>query len=335
METTTETKRYCLNNKNYATGAELYGLGLMTLIKKEETGGTSAAGTASANVSNTKLKNLKIYVLLMKHLDEEHISIVNSELGPEKEGDGTAVWELFKKKYARSKAHHQMIALGEFIDLEFKETKEFVKMIRSCISKIRTTGLDIKEQILALLILKKLPKEFESLVRIIISDNSVLKIEGDHLQFKIKKPDNVVMTSQVPRKEMKCYNCGIDGHSAKKCRKEWSNYKFAPPKANFGEAADKETKTVAFIGKAQVRKYNEDMDDVTYLDEVINLNPEDDSFEFYFPEEDEDMETLDVTNTKSKHYNPILTELEIFGDLGDLETKPYKVISSARKLEWS
>jgi len=60
---------------------------------------------------------MKLYVLIMKHLDEEHIAIVNSKLGTDKEGEGLELWELFKKKYAGSEAHHQMLALGEFIDL--------------------------------------------------------------------------------------------------------------------------------------------------------------------------------------------------------------------------
>lgn len=57
----------------------------------------------------------------MKHLDEEHISIVNSELGTDKEGKGLELWELFKKKYAGSEAHHQMLALGEFIEIQIEE----------------------------------------------------------------------------------------------------------------------------------------------------------------------------------------------------------------------
>lgn len=130
-----------------------------------------------------------------------------------------------------------MLALGEFIDLEFKETNEFVKEIRNGISKIRISGLDIKEQVLALLILKKLPKEFESLIRIIIQDNSslkiedvILKIERDYIQFKLKKTDQIAMVGQQsqqagPRRTGKCYNCDIIGHSAKECRKPWSNYK--------------------------------------------------------------------------------------------------------------
>ncbi|CAH7685658.1 hypothetical protein PPACK8108_LOCUS20229 [Phakopsora pachyrhizi] len=112
METTTETKRYCLSNKNYATWAtmmkaELYGLGLMEFVKKEEVSGTSRTG---ANNTDLETNKLKVYVLLMKHLDEEHVAIVNSKIPLEKEGDGLAVWELFKKKYAGNEAHHQMLA---------------------------------------------------------------------------------------------------------------------------------------------------------------------------------------------------------------------------------
>lgn len=180
--------------------AEMYSSGGLALIKRE-------------TVTDIEDKNMKLYILIMKHLDEEHIAIVNSELCPEKEGNGLELSEMLKEKYAGSEAHHQMIALGEFIDLEFKETKEFIREIRNGISKIRTSGLDMKEQVISLLILKKLPKEFESLIRIIIQDKDNLKVEDvihkverDYIQFKIKPEDKVAMMGQqpVPKKTGKC-----------------------------------------------------------------------------------------------------------------------------------
>ncbi|KAI8447566.1 hypothetical protein BY996DRAFT_6525039 [Phakopsora pachyrhizi] len=252
--------------------AKHYGQGLMELVKRKETAGTSRTGTKSAGFENQKLK---VYVLLMKHLDEEHVAI-------------------------KSKV------MGKFINLEFKERKEFVKSIRSGISKIQTTGLEIQEQVLAFLILKKLPKEFESLVRIIISDNVsskieevIEKIERDHLQLKVKKAENVAMTvNQTPKRLMKCYNCGIDGHSAKIYPKEWSNYKFATPKANIGETTN--DKTGAFLGIASPRwesnaATNEDLVEELEDNELVFFNPE---------------------NKQER--------IKIFGNLGELETKAYE-----------
>lgn len=177
-----------------------------------------------------------------------------------------------------------MLALGEFIDLEFKETKEFVKDVRNGISKIRTSGLDVKEQVIALLILKKLPKGFESLVRIIIQDSGTLKteeviskIEKDYLQFKINKNEKIAMVGQQqigPRRTGKCYNCDIVGHSAKECQKTWTNYKFAPPKANISET---EGVNVSFIA-------------------ITEEEPQEEEISFY---------------------EPMDTEVEIFGNLGD------------------
>lgn len=90
MESHTDTKRYRLNNKNYATWAtmmraEMYSSGGLALIKREA-------------VADIEEKNMKLYILIMKHLDEEHIAIVNSELGPEKEGNGLELWEMLKKE---------------------------------------------------------------------------------------------------------------------------------------------------------------------------------------------------------------------------------------------
>lgn len=257
--------------------AKMYSSGGLALIKRE-------------TVSDIEDKNMKLYILIMKHLDEEHIAIVNSEFGPEKEGNGLDLWDILKQKYAGSEAHHQMIALGEFIDLEFKETKEFIKEVRNGISKIRTSGLDIKEQVIALLILKKLPKEFESLIRIIIQDKDKLKVEDvihkierDYFQFKMKRSEKVAMVSQQqgPKKTGKCYNCDIPGHSAKECRKPWTNYKYAPPRANMGETEEVNISFIAVRGE-----------------EIF--------------EDEENLEDEEVT-----FFDPTADEMEIFGDLGN------------------
>jgi len=158
--------------------AEMYGLGCLPIIKRQA-------------VEGIVDKNMKLYVLIMKHLDEEHIAIVNSELGTDKEGEGLELWELFKKKYAGSEAHHQMLALGEFIDLWAGRQGTSISFVD--------------------------PQE----------------------KFKLKKTEKVAMIGQQhpgPKRTGKCYNCDIVGHSAKECRKPWTNYKFAPPKANVGEA---------------------------------------------------------------------------------------------------
>ncbi|KAI8455920.1 hypothetical protein BY996DRAFT_6412807 [Phakopsora pachyrhizi] len=93
-------------------------------------------------------------------------------------------------------------------------------------------------------------------------------LETNKLKFKIKKSNNVAMTvSQTNKRIMKCYNCGTDGHSAKQCPKEWKNYKFAPPKANLGEAGNNQI-TVAFFS--------------TVYHQAENIE-----YEFYEPEEEE------------------------------------------------
>lgn len=125
------------------------------------------------------------------------------------------------------------------------------------------------------------------MIRIIIQDKESLKteevihkIERDYLQFKIKTEDKVAMVGQqqTPKKTGKCYNCDIVGHSAKDCRKPWTNYKYAPPRANLGET---EGVSVSFI--AMKDDYPEDR------------------------EQDVEM----------SFYDPMETEMEIFGNLGN------------------
>ncbi|CAH7666487.1 hypothetical protein PPACK8108_LOCUS840 [Phakopsora pachyrhizi] len=104
---------------------------------------------------------------------------------------------------------------------------------------------------------------------------------------------------------MKCYNCVIDGHSAKLCCKEWRNYKFAPPKANVGETAN--NNTVAFVGIVSPCWESNATTDELSGEELVFFEPE------------------NGTEGIGKEYqNRIPTELEIFGNLGELETQAYK-----------
>lgn len=110
-------------------------------------------------------------------------------------------------------------------------------------------------------------------------EDVINKIENDHLQFKINKTDKVAMLGQqTPKKTGKCYNCDLIGHSAKECRKPWTNYRYAPPRANIGET---ESINISFIA---------------ITDKPEEESPQDEAMDFY---------------------DPIATEIEIFGDLGN------------------
>ncbi|PLW21174.1 hypothetical protein PCASD_18788 [Puccinia coronata f. sp. avenae] len=67
-----------------------------------------------------------------------------------------------------------------------------------------------------------------------------------------------------PRRTGKCYNCEIIGHSAKECRKPWTNYKYAPPKANVGETEPINILFIAVKGDDNA----EDKEEITFYDPV-------------------------------------------------------------------
>lgn len=162
-----------------------------------------------------------------------------------------------------------------------------MKEFRRGISKIWRSGLDVKEQVIDLLILNKLPKEFESFIWIIIQDSSsfkvgdIIKKVGEYcIQFRLNKAGKVAMVGQqqqLPKRTVNCYNCDSVGNSEKECKKPCTNSKYAPTLGNIGET------------------------------EPINIS--------FIAMKEEEPEEL-IQDKGIRFYNPITSEMKIFGDHG-------------------
>ncbi|KAI8455248.1 hypothetical protein BY996DRAFT_6522914 [Phakopsora pachyrhizi] len=175
---------------------------------------------------------------------------ITTESGTEEKGKGSIAWSLLKNKFAGNSTHAKSVAFNKLNNIKFNDATTFVNDVRGAISKIRATGLNMDSECLSLLILQKLPRNYDSLVRIISQmepiphEEEVLKkLEKDQLQFNNKDKNVEALYVKKPykkkfkkfnkfnrEKRIKYHNCNKLGHLAKDC---WSGNKEKKPNDKF------------------------------------------------------------------------------------------------------
>jgi len=182
-------------------------------------------------------KEKKAYHLIVRYLSEEVLGYLSNVIKTDEKGKGSIAWNLLKSKFAGNTTHAKSVAFNNLNQIKFRGATEFVNDVRGAISRLRATGLNMDSECLSLTILQKLPRAYESLVRIISqmepipNEEEVLKkIEKDQLQFSTKEGNIEALFTKKPykptkfnkNKRVKCYQCNKLGHLAKDC---WSNKK--------------------------------------------------------------------------------------------------------------
>lgn len=79
------------------------------------------------------------------------------------------------------------MAFTEFDRIDFSNIKDFTKEIKMAISRIRSSGFELGSQALAVMVLGKLPKSFESFIRVVTHDEKKLEVED--VIRKLEKDD--------------------------------------------------------------------------------------------------------------------------------------------------
>ncbi|CAH7687948.1 hypothetical protein PPACK8108_LOCUS22819 [Phakopsora pachyrhizi] len=162
----------------------------------------------------------------------------------------TVVRSSYHFSFAGNSTHAKSVAFNKLNNIKFNDATTFVNDVRGAISKIRATGLNMDSECLSLLILQNLPRNYDSLVRIISQmepiphEEEVLKkLEKDQLQFNNKDKNVEALYVKKPykkkfkkfnkfnrEKRIKYHNCNKLGHLAKDC---WSGNKEKKPNDKF------------------------------------------------------------------------------------------------------
>ncbi|KAG0146605.1 hypothetical protein CROQUDRAFT_512052 [Cronartium quercuum f. sp. fusiforme G11] len=162
------TSRMLLTESNYAVWTiymecELDNLSLLavvdgTFILREDS-------SAEDLVNFAKLEK-KSFNFIVRHLDEVNLAIA-TQFATRFEKTGSGLWHHLKAKYMPNNVFHQTFIFSKFLNIKYTTCAEFCKEIRSSLCELDRVGLFLPDQTMVIMILTKLPKELESIVRFI------------------------------------------------------------------------------------------------------------------------------------------------------------------------
>ncbi|KNZ50089.1 hypothetical protein VP01_4600g1 [Puccinia sorghi] len=120
--------------------------------------------------------NAKLKLLLILKMDSvTHNNIVTAD----NRGSAKDLWKAIKDRFALDKSSNQARVFNEFLYVKFKEDslEDFVTNIKVSIKKLVDVGIDLPQDILAYLILFKLPEKLQLLKRQIMHSDKGLTVQ--------------------------------------------------------------------------------------------------------------------------------------------------------------
>ncbi|MBW0469251.1 hypothetical protein O181_008966 [Austropuccinia psidii MF-1] len=122
----------------------------------------------------------------------------------------------------------QSLALTKFSQVKFTTTLDFIQEIRATVSNMRLVGFKLEESALSIMVLRKLPSELDSFVRVMSHgfQNKGLdfirkKLEQEYVQFKSNEDTFETVTALYSQKNKKlCNFCKMRSHIEEYCWKK-------------------------------------------------------------------------------------------------------------------
>ncbi|MBW0508125.1 hypothetical protein O181_047840 [Austropuccinia psidii MF-1] len=157
---------------------------------------------------------------------------------------------MLKEKYMSNDISSQALAFTKFSQVKFTTTLGFIQEIRTTVSNMRLIGFKLEESALSIMVLRKLPSELNSFVRVMSHGfqnkglNFILKkLEQDYVQFKLNEDSRETVTALYSQKNKKFFSfCKIKSHIEEYF---WKKYPEKRP-ANFIAHHDEDEPSIAF-----------------------------------------------------------------------------------------
>ncbi|OAV89800.1 hypothetical protein PTTG_03331, partial [Puccinia triticina 1-1 BBBD Race 1] len=140
--------------------AKLHKLKYLTVVN-----GTVAMPNPEKDKDNFKLYvkyNKDAYAEIIQLLSQEVLAYVSLSLPEADKFNGHKLWQLLKAKFAGDDLTSRTTALKEFMVIEYKSFSSFMPAVRSANQKIAMSCLQLNDQVRTILMLDKLPQDFES-----------------------------------------------------------------------------------------------------------------------------------------------------------------------------
>jgi hypothetical protein len=192
--------------------------------------------------------NEDVYAEIIQLLSQEVLAYVSSSLPDADKFNGLKLWQLLKAKFAGDNLTAKTTALKKFLAIEYNSFSTFMPDIRSANQKINMSHLQLDDQVRTILMLDKLPQDFQSFKTNIsmnyktIPFEQVLKKLEDHAaQNHLDKPKTSIsqttLHTQAPQSNQPseptplvspvCVHCKKSGHRPTNC---WTKFPEKAPK---------------------------------------------------------------------------------------------------------
>lgn len=158
----------------------------------------------------------------------------------------------------------------EFDWTSYTNTKDFVKAVKTAISRIWSSGFELRSQALAVMVLGKLPKTLESFVWAVTHryqklevEEVIQKLEKEDLQFRSGQSEEkkaVAFTSEATSPDTRThYVYNKVGHIARDCQSQQGGnqgYQFQkePSNGNMAEQSEEED-SIALVTISETNKH--------------------------------------------------------------------------------
>ncbi|KNZ60797.1 hypothetical protein VP01_149g6 [Puccinia sorghi] len=175
----------------------------------------------------TASEDVQLRTILTSKLESSiHANVITHE----NEKSSKMIWKSICDYFASSQAANRARVFNSVLHIQFNpnEVQEFITQVKTSISRLHEVGIDLPKDIIAYLILHKLPPSMSNISQQITHSEKEITSELvlDHLRLFMNDQQFLASTSSS-----KSVPTSLLTEESRKCKKGWHNPNAAHPKA--------------------------------------------------------------------------------------------------------